>query len=98
MRSGPLVATVTKENVDHAMPGLCHRKCNMDLVINKYTGLKTHLQSPYSRDSHLSAILCQDNVTPAVPHRGVTMAGVTNETRKVTSVQTLRQSHHHCSY
>ena len=48
MRSGPLVATVTKENVDHAMPGLCHRKCNMDPVINKDTGLKPHLQSPYS--------------------------------------------------
>ena len=46
----------------------------------------------------MSAILCQDNVTPAVPHHGVTMAGVTNETMKVTSVQTLRQSHHHCSY
>ena len=48
MRSGPLVATVTKENVDHAMPGHGHRKRNMDPVINKDTGLKPNLQSPYS--------------------------------------------------
>ena len=46
----------------------------------------------------MSAILCQDNVTPTVLNHGVTMAVMTNETMKVTSVQTLRQSHHHCSY
>ena len=43
MRSGHLVATLTKENVDHAMPGHGHRKRNMDPVINKDTGLKPHM-------------------------------------------------------
>ena len=46
----------------------------------------------------MSAILCQDNVTHALLHHGVAMAVKTNETMKVTSVQTLRQSHHHCSF
>ena len=46
MRSGPLVATVTKENVDQAMPGHGHRKCNMDPVINKDTGLSRTCSHP----------------------------------------------------
>ena len=46
----------------------------------------------------MSAILCQDDVTHALLHHGVAMAVKTNETMKVTSVQTLRQSHHRSSY